>query len=144
MLPLGGTYRYTLDAKGRINIPAPLRKLMTGDSKDWVYIAKGFKSCSLFIYPAENWFAKMKELSAVKQTEADASNIRAFAANSQPEELDGQGRIVIPPEYLRDAGLAREVLIIGVNDRIEVWNPEAYERRQAETEQNYQQMIKLF
>ena len=65
-------------------------------------------------------------------------------SNSQPEELDSQGRIVIPPEYLREAGLSRDVVIIGVNDRIELWNPEAYDRRQAETEENYQQMIKLF
>jgi len=58
-------------------------------------------------------------------------------------DLDSQGRIIIPAEYQKLAGMEKEVVVAGVMDKIELWNPQAYDKFIADNAENYQQMVQL-
>ena len=144
MILFGGTYNHSIDAKGRVNIPAPMRKQLSGDSAGQVWVTKGLQDGCVFVYPHANWERKMQELAALPRTEENAVNIRMFSMSSFRAELDAQGRIVVPPQYQKEAGFAGDVVIVGVMDRIEIWNPAAHQRYQAANQENFQKLIRTF
>ncbi len=118
-----GRFTYSVDNKGRINIPAKLRKSVSPEANDTFVITRGFEQC-LFIYPQDEWNKlenSMRELSpSNSQHRFLVRTLLQWVAESQ---LDGQARITIPQELLKFAGIENEVVIIGVLERIEVWNP---------------------
>lgn len=142
MIIFGGNYRHNLDAKGRLSIPAQLRKLL-GSQNTQLWIIPGIQAGCLFVYPHENWLKKMEELNAAADSVEKKNAIRAFSSQGFPMELDSQGRIIVPAEYQKKAGLDKEVVIAGVMDKIELWSPPAYERFLADNAENYQQMVQL-
>jgi MraZ protein len=122
-----GSYSYAVDAKGRINIPARLRKSVTPEANDTFVITRGFEQC-LFIYPLDEW-TKLEQ--SIRQLSSSNSEHRFFtrmllqyATECQP---DAQSRISIPKELLQFARITGQVLILGVLERIEVWNPEIHQ-----------------
>ncbi|RDV82937.1 transcriptional regulator MraZ [Ammonifex thiophilus] len=131
-----GTYVHTLDNKGRLFIPARLRE---GLGECFV-ITKGLEGC-LFGFSVSE-FAKLEEkLLKLPFTQPE---VRAFArlffAGAAELEVDRQGRVLIPP-YLREyAQLQREVVILGVANRVEFWAQELWERYQADTQAVYEEL----
>jgi len=118
-----GEYRHGLDVKGRIIVPAKFRDGL-GDK---FVLTKGLDGC-LFAYSKEEWSnfeAKIRELPL---TNKDArAFVRFFFAGATECEIDKQGRTLIPP-MLRDyAGLNKELVIIGVLNRVEIWSQEKWE-----------------
>jgi len=118
-----GEYRHGLDVKGRIIVPAKFRDGL-GDK---FVLTKGLDGC-LFAYSKEEWAnfeAKIRELPL---TNKDArAFVRFFFAGATECEIDKQGRTLIPP-MLRDyAGLNKELVIIGVLNRVEIWSQEKWE-----------------
>ena len=117
-----GEYHYTIDDKGRLTIPAKLRYEL-GES---FIVTRGLDGC-LFIYPKcewENIVRKYKELPNTK----DARNfMRFFLSGATVCEFDKQGRIVIPTYLSNYANLNKEIVIIGVIGRIEIWSKEKWE-----------------
>ncbi|HTY08122.1 MAG TPA: division/cell wall cluster transcriptional repressor MraZ [Candidatus Edwardsbacteria bacterium] len=148
MILFGGTYHHNIDGKGRVNIPAPMRKQLSGDNADQVWVTKGLQQGCVFVYPHANWELRMQQLAALPPTEENAIITRMFSMNSFRAELDAQGRIVIPPQHQQDAGLmageAKDVVIVGVKDRIEIWNPQAHQRYLAQYQESYQKMVRTF
>lgn len=142
MTIFGGTYHHNLDAKGRLNIPSQLRRMITSQSSSQLWITRGLKDGCLFVYPNDNWLKKMEELNALPRTEETRNAIRIFSAESFPAELDSQGRIIIPAQFQKQAGLSKEVVIAGVMDKIELWNPAAYEKFLSDNGDNYQELVK--
>ncbi|NQT23722.1 division/cell wall cluster transcriptional repressor MraZ [candidate division KSB1 bacterium] len=135
-----GQFKYTLDTKGRVNIPALFRKDLQvelenrSESQDNLFfqITYGKEPC-LYIYPRSifNDFAgKLQEQSdsLFGGEESKVKLFRKVMAKSQPSRCDSQGRIIIPKEHIEHAGIENEVLIIGVGNRIELWNPERFEK----------------
>lgn len=122
-----GSYSYSVDSKGRINIPAKLRKYVSPDANDTFVVTRGFEKC-LFLYPLDEWNAlegSIRELSpSNSQHRFITRTLLQYATETQ---LDGQARITIPRELLQFAGVEDQVLIVGVLERIEVWNPKEYE-----------------
>lgn len=122
-----GSYEYSVDSKGRINIPAKLRKYVSAEANDTFVITRGFEKC-LFAYPLDEWNAF--EHSVRKLSSSDPKHryftrtLLRWAAESQ---LDGQSRITIPKELLQFAGIENAVLILGVLERIEIWNPRIHQ-----------------
>jgi MraZ protein len=117
-----GRYEHSLDAKGRIILPARYRT-----SFDTVaYISKYTERC-LALWPPEAFEQKLDEMEAIfDRTASDRSMVRAFASGSTDVELDRQGRVAIP-SYLREyAHLESAVLIHGAINHIELWDPEEW------------------
>ena len=117
-----GEYHYTIDDKGRLTIPAKLRYEL-GES---FIVTRGLDGC-LFIYPKcewENIVRKYKELPNTK----DARNfMRFFLSGATVCEFDKQGRININSPLIKYADLNKDCIIIGVNDRLEVWSKDRWE-----------------
>jgi MraZ protein len=142
MIIFGGHYRHSLDSKGRLNIPAQLRKIL-GSQNTQLWITPGLQDGCLFVYPQENWIKKMEELNAQADTLEKRKAIRVFSSQSFMVDLDTQGRIIVPSDYQKLAKMDKEVVIAGVMDKIELWNPQAYEKFLADNADNYQQMVQL-
>ncbi len=142
MIIFGGNYRHCLDAKGRLNIPAQMRKVL-GSQNTQLWITPGLQDGCLFVYPQENWLKKMEDLNAQADTLEKKRSLRIFSSQSFMVDLDAQGRIIIPAEYQRLAKMEKEVVVAGVMDKIELWNPQAYEKFLADNAENYQKMVEL-
>ena len=118
-----GEYHHTIDDKGRITIPSKLRY----ELGEQFIVTKGLDGC-LFIYPKEEWnniANKYKELPNTK----DARNyLRFFLSGATIGEFDKQGRLNIPRPLIKYADLKKECVVIGVNERLEIWSKERFEQ----------------
>ena len=126
-----GKYRYSLEEKGRLFIPVKFRRGLSPDAEGSFVVTRGLDGC-LGVYPFDGWREVEKKLEEYSQWDARARGlVRWFSANAEVVKLDSQGRIKIPQHLLEFAGLEKEVIIIGVLNRIEIWNPEAYEKEES-------------
>lgn len=120
-----GTYEHSLDAKGRLFIPAQLRK----ELGDTLYVTMGMDGC-LAVYPQETWNRFTERYSSLPMSQS--KSMRVLFANAAKCEPDSQGRIVIPQKLRRYAGLEKDAVIIGVHDRAEIWSAEAWNAQEEE------------
>ncbi|MDI6839754.1 MAG: division/cell wall cluster transcriptional repressor MraZ [bacterium] len=129
-----GKYRYSLEEKGRLFIPVKFRRGLSPEAGDTFVVTKGYDSC-LALYPLDEWRKVEVKLSSYPTDNPKARRVvRWFSANAEVVKLDSQGRIKIPQYLAEFAGLNKEVVIIGVLNRIELWNPESYEREESESD----------
>lgn len=115
-----GEYQHTLDAKGRLFIPAKLREEL-GDS---FVVTKGLDNC-LFVYPREAWETLEKKIGQLPMSQNKVR--RFFLSSAIDAAVDKQGRIVVPPVLRAYAGLEHDVTIIGMLDRAEIWDRAAWD-----------------
>lgn len=135
-----GTYEYSIDNKGRINIPAKLRKYVSPEANDTFTITRGFEKC-LFIYPQDEWNRLEQSIRALSSTNAKHRFfMRVLLQQAAESQLDGQSRITIPKDLLQFASIESEVLIMGVLEHIEVWNPDEYKKYLAAQESSYEEV----
>ena len=120
-----GTYEHSIDAKGRLFIPAKLREELGVT----FYLAMGVDEC-LAIYPQETWNRFTEKFASLPMSQSAA--MRPLFANASKCELDSQGRIVIPQKLRKYAGLEKDAVIIGVNDRAEICSAETWNAREEE------------
>ena len=120
-----GTYEHSIDAKGRLFIPAKLLEELGVT----FYLAMGVDEC-LAIYPQETWNRFTEKFASLPMSQSAA--MRPLFANASKCELDSQGRIVIPQKLRKYAGLEKDAVIIGVNDRAEIWSAETWNAREEE------------
>ncbi len=118
-----GEYAYSLDSKGRVNIPAKFRQSLSADSQNTFVITRGLDPC-VWVYPLEQWKEienNLRNLSSVKNIHR--TFVRDTARYASPSTYDKQGRITLTPSLTEYAGLEKDVLIIGMINKIEIWNP---------------------
>ncbi|WP_053958549.1 division/cell wall cluster transcriptional repressor MraZ [Sulfobacillus thermosulfidooxidans] len=133
---LMGEYEHTLDDKGRITIPAKLRDDLNGH----FVITKGLDGC-LFIYPMDEWRKLEERLKALPMTNANARAFaRLFLAGAQDVEMDKQYRVTIPPRLREHAGIDREVTLVGVSTRVEMWATERWTAYQQSAQTSYEEV----
>ena len=127
MTDLLGTHAYQLDPKGRLSLPARFREAF-GDGA-WLTI--GQDGC-LFVFPRAEWDRRADEVAASPLSDADGrAYARLFFGASDEARIDGQGRLTIPGRLRDAAGIARDVVVLGVRDRMEIWDRGTYERYEA-------------
>ena len=121
---LSGEYRHNIDEKGRIIIPSKIRSEMG----ERMVITRGLDGC-LFGYNEKNWEGIMEKLSTLPFTKSDARNFTRFLTSGAITlEFDKQGRILLPSYLLNYAALLKEVVIVGVINRIEIWSKDKWEK----------------
>ncbi|MEM5779762.1 MAG: division/cell wall cluster transcriptional repressor MraZ [Lawsonibacter sp.] len=120
-----GTYEHSIDSKSRLFIPAKLR-LELGEA---FYLAMGVDAC-LAVYPQSTWDRFTEKFASLPMSQS--KSMRLLFANAVKCELDSQGRIVIPQKLRKYAGLDKDVVIIGVNDRAEIWAAGAWNTQEEE------------
>lgn len=129
-----GQADYAVDAKGRLALPAKMRRGLSPNAANTFIMIRGFEPC-LFLYPLDVWNEVEQELQALSQYDATARKfMRSMLAWAEEDELDGQGRLTIPKHLLDYAGIKDRARVVGQLTRIEVWEPEAFDQYMAETE----------
>ena len=116
-----GEYEHTIDAKGRLAVPAKFRAQMDRGA----VISKGMGTC-LSVYTMERWDEKSAELASGKTSDELRDFERRIYPSASEVELDSQGRMVIPAKLRNYAGLASEVTVAGVRDHFEIWDRTAW------------------
>ncbi len=117
-----GEYEHNVDAKGRVIMPSKLRE----DIGDKFIITKGLDGC-LFAYSQTEWTNFEEKLKALPLAQKNARNfVRFFLSGAVECEIDKQGRFLIPSNLREHARLDKEIVIIGVGTRIEIWNRETW------------------
>lgn len=117
-----GEYNHTIDAKGRVIVPAKFRETL-GDE---FVVTLGLDGC-LFVYPDEEWKNFVSELKNLPGSKEARQLQRYFMAGAASCEVDKQGRILIPSKLREQAGLEKEVVFVGVLSKIEIWSKKRWE-----------------
>jgi MraZ protein len=133
-----GSYMYAVDDKGRINLPAKLRKYVSPEANETFVITRGFEKC-LFIYPVDEWNKLEVNLRNLSGYDPEHRRfMRALLELASESQLDGQARLSIPQELRDYASIEGEVRIIGTLDKIELWNPKEYEKYKNNQPESYE------
>ena len=137
-----GQYNYSLDEKGRVSIPARFRREMSPEARETFIVTIGHDKC-LFAYPLDQWERKSAILREQPMSNDEARMwVRWVSANATQAICDKQGRIMIPPHLIELARLEKDVVINGVLDRLEIWNPDLFVEYTAEMEEKYEEYSK--
>ena len=119
---LMGEYHHNIDDKGRLVIPNKFRE----ELGETFVIARGIEKC-IYVYSNAEWEKLVSKLNTLPFTKKDARTFtRSFYSGATVCEFDKSGRINITSPLVSYAGLTRECVIIGVNDRLEIWSEEAF------------------
>ncbi len=125
-----GEYKHLIDEKGRLAIPSKFRNSF----KKGAIVTKGIDQC-LFIFGKKEWELLAKKIKALPISQ---SNPRAFSrqmlGGAMESDIDGQGRILVPMYLQEYAGLKKQTVIVGLYDRLEIWNEESWKRYKEKTE----------
>jgi transcriptional regulator MraZ len=126
-----GSYDHTIDDKNRLTLPAKFREAFAGG----VFVTRGLDGC-LFAYRREDWGRLVESrLATLDPLSPETRRLeRFFYAGASESELDKQGRVMIPAQLIEHAKLGREVVVAGVNDRLEIWDRAAWRKELAEVE----------
>jgi MraZ protein len=129
-----GTHSYQLDPKGRLSLPARFREAFS----EGVWMTIGQDHC-LYCFPRAEWEQRASEVKASFLSDSDGRAFgRMFFGSSAEGELDSQGRVTVPQRLRDAAGIRKDVTVVGVMDRMEIWDRETYARYLATYEGSYQ------
>ena len=128
---LMGTYSHSLDAKGRLIIPARIRE----ELGEGFVITRNLDQC-LSVYPKAEWDKLIASMDALPKISSEPARRlrRIYFGNSSVPEIDKQGRILIPQDLRNYAGLTKDVTLVGVDDHAEIWDTEVWNRYNEEAD----------
>ncbi len=118
-----GEYHHNLDDKSRLVLPSKFRNNLG----ERFIIARGLEKC-LYVYPMKEWERIEKQLKSLPFTKKDARTfVRSFFSGATECEFDRQGRTCLTSPLVSYAGLSHECVVIGANDRVEIWDKQSWE-----------------
>lgn len=121
---LTGEFNHTMDAKGRVTVPARFRE----ELGNRFVVTRGFEGC-LTAYPPERWERVQRNLESLSLTNPAGRKLsRLFLGNAVECELDQMGRILITSPLRTAAGLSKDIVLTGLGDRVEIWNKASWDK----------------
>ena len=126
-----GEYHHSIDSKGRIIVPSKVRD---GLGENFI-VTRGLDGC-LFLYPKTEWDKKIDKFKELPDTKDKRQFMRIFLSGATICEYDKQGRINIPNPLVEFAKLEKDCIIIGVDEKLEIWSKERWEEFIANNEEN--------
>ncbi len=140
MSSLKGIYSTTIDDKRRLKLPVKLREALSLSSNEHVVIGPGYDGC-IFLFPPDEWGKQEDKLRNLKVDLGEHRFLeRVFVPQSEDVRMDRLGRLTISQRLLDLARIKRDVLILGVLTRIELWAPEAYQKYLAQYQLSYEEV----
>lgn len=128
-----GEFHNHVDEKGRVSIPARFREQLENNEGAPLILTQGLDTC-LFLYPSDIWRRNEEQLARLNPLDAGVRQfVRAFMKGSEECVPDKQGRIVIPPHLREAAGIRKSVVVVGVLNRIEIWDKQRWEDYHAQS-----------
>jgi MraZ protein len=138
-----GSFKYSVDAKGRLSIPANFKKYVTEAANETFVMTRGIVQC-IDVYPQDFW--REDVLTRINQlddfNDEEASFKRMLLELAAENKLDSQSRLLVPKNLLEFAGIEKEVFILGQNKKIEIWNPDIYENQKKENTKPFAEIAK--
>jgi MraZ protein len=142
---LYGTFRVSFDASGRISIPLKMRQAFPEALRDKIWVTIGYQAC-VAGYNEQEFIRFLNAVSAIQDSnELEKSElISSFSSNLADLTFDKQGRVVLPQHLISHANLqdCSEVLVIGVMNRLEIWNPELHQAQMQQSSQTVQNKLR--
>lgn len=137
-----GSHEFLMDDKGRVTIPSSFKRLMTPEDQDTLVMTRGLDGC-VFAYPLTAWDYYVSAMRRMRVPTDDRLKVMriilAWAVNCT---FDKQGRLKIPTRLAKHARINREVMLVGHQDRIEIWNKQVYETYHDDTQFDYEKSAK--
>lgn len=124
-----GQAEYSVDGKGRVPVPAKMRRSLNPDTRDTFVATRGLEPC-VYLYPADEWETIEGQMKTLNMFEPEARHfVRTINMWADDVTLDAQGRAALPKALLEFAGIqpGSKALIIGSFDHIEIWDPAQFE-----------------
>lgn len=132
-----GTHTPKLDEKGRLFLPAKFRDELS----DGVVITRGQERC-LYVFPSKEFASIMEKLRQAPASVKDARDyMRVMLSGASDETVDKQGRVSLPSLLRQYAGLSKELVIIGVGSRAEIWDAQAWSEYLAKNEESFANQV---
>jgi len=132
-----GSYEYSLDAKGRVSLPAPFRRGADADS----FVLIRVHPDALTLFPDEAWREVESQLREMLERRPEFRHrVLALTGSAQQVRPDKQGRILIPERLREEVGLDGEALIVGALDKIEIWDPDRFAARTAGKDEEFERL----
>lgn len=120
-------YESKLDAKGRLVLPSRIKAQLPGGDNELV-VRKGFEQC-LIVYPMVEFKKVFSRISGLSEFNEEYRSLqRNFFAGTATVELDNNGRFLIPKNMLAYAQLEKDIILVGMGNKVEIWNPAMYEK----------------
>lgn len=141
---LSGEYECKIDPKGRLVLPAKIKANLPEESGNHVVLMRGFEPC-LVLYPKAEWKVIYDKVAGLNEFNEEYRHFqRNFFRGNTEIELDGTGRFIVPKTMARFAALEKEAIVVGLGNRVEIWNPDQYEDFLIKDQQNFSQLAQKF
>ncbi|GAA3766432.1 MULTISPECIES: division/cell wall cluster transcriptional repressor MraZ [Flavobacterium] len=124
-----GTYECKVDAKGRLMIPAPLKKQLASSLQDGFVLKRSvFQQC-LELYPMDEWNLMMAKINKLNRfVKKNNDFIRRFTAGVKVVEIDALGRLLVPKDLVTFSGISKDVVFSSAVNIVEIWDKDLYEK----------------
>jgi MraZ protein len=117
-----GEYEHSVDEKSRLTLPARFRHSLAAG----IVLARGIER-NIDVYPSDGWHERMGRIADLDSLNREARDMKRYVfAGAAVSDLDGQGRVLIPPHLASHAGIEKDVVVIGVHDHCEIWDRSAW------------------
>lgn len=124
-----GTYECKADVKGRLMIPAVLKKQLAGALQDGFVLKRAVFQPCLELYPMSEWSAMMQKVNKLNRFKKKNNDfIRRFTAGVKMVEVDNAGRLLIPKDLISFSGISKQVVLASAVNIIEIWDKDKYEQ----------------
>jgi MraZ protein len=128
-----GEYQHNVDEKGRIVMPAKFRARLESGA----VVTKGQERC-LYVFPQDRWADEVAKVSRLPRTNRrNRDYARAFFGGASDLQMDKQGRLPIPQPLRTFAGLDKDVVVVGVSDRLEIWDAGSWRSLSSQADELY-------
>ena len=133
-----GEYLHSIDRKGRLILPAKFREVAKANFIEKFYVTRGLDKC-LFMFSEEEWRSQEAKFKSISFTKQEARTFNRIYFSGAGEVIpDRQGRILLP-QYLKDfADIKRDVVIVGVSNRIEIWAKDKWQEFYGNSRQSFE------
>ena len=127
-----GSFEHTVDSKGRVSVPSKFRDIFADRYDGKLVLAMDYDKC-LTVYPLEEWEKFEEKIRSLPTMKKEVKDFMRFLLASATEcEIDKQGRILIPSSHREHAGIKKNVMLVGIIDKIEIWDAGAWEARNSQ------------
>ena len=124
-----GTYECKVDAKGRLLIPAPLKKQLTTSIQNGFVLKRSVFQPCLELYPMNEWDLMMQKINKLNRfVKKNNDFIRRFTAGVKVVEIDALGRLLVPKDLVSFASIIKEVVFSSAVNIVEIWDKDLYEK----------------
>jgi MraZ protein len=135
-----GEYFHSIDRKGRLILPAKIREVAKANFIEKFFVTRGLDKC-LFMLSEEEWRVQESKFKAISFTKQQARTFnRLYFSGAVEVVADKQGRILLP-QYLKDfAQIKKDVVIVGVSNRIEIWSKDKWHEFYGTSQQSFEEI----